>query len=78
MFWVTPIVYTIDILPQQTRDLFKLNPLFPLVSAYQGVLLYGRAPDWMSLLPLTAATAILGFVSLVVFRRASAEMVDAL
>lgn len=32
----------------------------------------------MSLLPLTAATAILGFVSLVVFRRASAEMVDAL
>ncbi|AAM39916.1 ABC transporter permease [Xanthomonas campestris pv. raphani] len=78
MFWVTPIVYTIDILPQQTRDLFKLNPLFPLVSAYQGVLLYGRAPDWMSLLPLTAATAVLGFVSLVVFRRASAEMVDAL
>lgn len=41
MFWVTPIVYTIDILPQQTRDLFKLNPLFPLVSAYQGYFFTG-------------------------------------
>ncbi|PPU77906.1 ABC transporter [Xanthomonas cucurbitae] len=78
MFWVTPIVYTIDILPAQTQELFKLNPLFPLVSAYQGVLLYGRSPAWIELVPLMLATVVMSALSLVIFRRASAEMVDAL
>lgn len=77
-FWLTPIVYSVEILPPDVRNLFKLNPLFPLVSAYHDVLLYERVPDWSSLLPLTIATVVLGVVSLVVFRRASQEMVDAL
>jgi lipopolysaccharide transport system permease protein len=78
LFWLTPIVYSVEILPADVRDLFKLNPLFPLVTAYHDVLLYGRAPDWMTLLPLITATLVLGVMSLVVFRRASPEMVDAL
>ncbi len=77
-FWLTPIVYSVEILPADVRDIFKLNPLFPLVTAYHDVLLYGRTPDWISLLPLAIATVVLGVLSLVVFRRASQEMVDAL
>jgi len=78
LFWMTPIVYSINILPRQAQDLFKLNPLFPLVGAYQSVLLYGRTPAWADLLPLAFATAALAVLSLVVFRRASPELVDAL
>jgi len=78
MFWLTPIVYSVEILPPDVRDVFKLNPLFPLVTAYHDVLLYERAPDWWSLLPLALATLVLGVLSLMVFRRASQEMVDAL
>ncbi|KLD73496.1 ABC transporter permease [Xanthomonas hyacinthi] len=78
LFWLTPVVYSINILPEQVQNLFKLNPLFHLVTAYQGVLLYDRPPVWTDLWPLIAATLVLGAASLVVFRRASAEMVDAL
>ncbi len=78
MFWLTPIVYSVEILPADVRALFKLNPLFPLVSAYHDVLLYERAPDWASLVPLMIATVVLAATSLLVFRRASQEMVDAL
>lgn len=78
LFWLTPVVYSVNILPAQVQELFKLNPLFPLVTAYQNVLLYGRSPDWFDLMPLTLAMLVLGAVSLVVFRRASPEMVDAL
>ncbi|WP_313246213.1 ABC transporter permease [Stenotrophomonas rhizophila] len=78
MFWLTPIVYSVEILPADVRQLFKLNPLFPLVTAYHDVLLYEKAPDWISLVPLMIATVVLGIMSLVVFRRASQEMVDAL
>lgn len=78
LFWLTPIVYNISILPESVREIFKLNPLYPLVTAYQQVLLYGKNPDWMSLLPLTIVGIALGVASLVVFRRASQEMVDVL
>lgn len=78
LFWLTPIVYNISILPEQVRDIFKLNPLYPLVTAYQQVLLYEKAPDWSALMPLAIASVVLGLLSLVVFRRAGQEMVDVL
>lgn len=78
MFWLTPIVYNIRILPEAVQDIFKLNPLYPLVSSYQNVLLYEQPPLWGDMVWLLVATVILTFVSLVVFRRASPEMVDAL
>jgi lipopolysaccharide transport system permease protein len=78
LFWLTPIVYNVNILPEQVRNLFKLNPLYPLVTAYQQVLLFDTSPDWISLVPLAVASLVLGAMSLMVFRRASQEMVDVL
>lgn len=78
LFWLTPIVYNIRILPEHVQHIFMLNPLYPLVSSYQNVLLYEKPPVWGDLVWLMTATVILGLVSLVVFRRASPEMVDAL
>lgn len=78
LFWLTPIVYSLQILAPDVRELFRFNPLFPLVTAYHDVLLYERAPDWLSLVPLLITTVVVAAASLVVFRRASREMVDAL
>lgn len=78
LFWLTPIVYNVNILPEQVRNLFKLNPLYPLVTAYQQVLLFDTSPDWISLMPLAVTSLVLGAMSLMVFRRASQEMVDVL
>ncbi|MEB1530133.1 ABC transporter permease [Xanthomonas sp. WHRI 7945] len=78
LFWLTPIVYSINILPAAVQELFRLNPLYPLVTSYQRVLLYDQAPVWRDLLPMALSTVVLAFASLVVFRRASQEMVDAL
>lgn len=78
LFWLTPVVYSVEMLPANLQELFRLNPLYPLVTSYQNVLLYGRQPVWQDLLPMAIATVVLGFASLVVFRRASQEMVDAL
>jgi lipopolysaccharide transport system permease protein len=78
LFWLTPIVYTIDIIPASLRRWLEFNPMYPLVSSYQAVLVFDRAPDWRGL----AVTAVTGVVmlglALLIFRRASAEMVDAL
>lgn len=78
LFWLTPIVYNIRILPEQVQSLFEMNPLYPLVSSYQNVLLYDKPPVWTDLAWLFGAACVLALASLIVFRRASPEMVDAL
>ncbi len=78
LFWLTPVVYSINVLPQGVQQIFRLNPLFPLVTSYQRVLLYDQPPIWFDLLPIIVGTVVLAVVSLVIFRRASPEMVDAL
>lgn len=77
-FWFTPIVYAPSLIPERIRPLLALNPMYPVVTAYQDVLVYGRTPQLASL-AVVAVTAVLllGF-ALFLFRRASAEMVDAL
>ncbi|MBA0394964.1 ABC transporter permease [Stenotrophomonas maltophilia] len=77
-FWLTPIVYSVSILPDRYRNLFKFNPLYPLVTSYQNVLVFNKPPLWADLAGLMLATGAIAFVALVVFRRAGAEMVDSL
>lgn len=78
LFWLTPVVYSISMLSARLQELFRFNPMYPLVTSYQRVLLYDQPPVWQDLLPMVIATVVLGFASLMVFRRASQEMVDVL
>ncbi|HVK52535.1 MAG TPA: ABC transporter permease [Pseudoxanthomonas sp.] len=78
LFWLTPVVYNVDILPQRLQFWFKLNPLYPLVTSYQNIMVYGKPPLWGDLAILVGISILLLAVSLVVFRRASPEMVDVL
>lgn len=78
LFWLTPIVYMVNIIPEQYRGWLVLNPLIPIVTGYQDVLLYGRAPNWAGLGEVAILAAILLAFSLLLFRKASPEMVDQL
>lgn len=78
LFWLTPVVYVITALPQSYQNVFKLNPLFPLITSYQNVLVFGKPPLWGDMAGLIVATFVLLGLSLLLFRRASPEMVDAL
>lgn len=78
IYWFTPIVYMANIIPKQYREWLAVNPLIPLIASYQDVLLYSRAPEWPGL-AITAAVAVFALVfSLILFRKASPEMVDQL
>lgn len=77
-FWLTPIVYPKNILPQGVAMLSNLNPMTVLVDAYHSAIVYGKSPDgygmaWIFF--LGAGSLVLGWV---LFRRASPEMVDEL
>jgi len=78
LFWLTPIVYLAESLPEGVRAVLAFNPLQILVTAMHNLLVFSRLPDW----PVLGLVALLAMVvltlALLVFRRAAPEMVDVL
>jgi lipopolysaccharide transport system permease protein len=77
-FWLTPIVYPSSILPENIRPLLSYNPMARVIQAYQTILVEGRAPDWVSLLPVAVLALVLCAFGMRLFRKRSGEMVDEL
>jgi lipopolysaccharide transport system permease protein len=77
-YWLTPIVYPINIVPEKYLPVLALNPLAPIVGLYQDALLFNRWPDWSTLIVPTVLSCAAVFLAFFFFRRASPELVDAL
>lgn len=78
LFWLTPIVYAPSVVPSEFKTVLALNPLYGLIKGYQDIILFGRAPDLGAMLPALVLSVGLLLVSLLVFRRASPDLVDEL
>lgn len=77
-FWLTPIVYPVTILPEWVRGLIALNPMAPIIMAYQRTLLHGEWPDWSSLLPVCLLSVLVCWWGAAQFRKHKGDMVDEL
>jgi lipopolysaccharide transport system permease protein len=77
-FWLTPIVYVSDIIPESMKRLESLNPMATLIEGYQQVFLRGTWPNWGNLLPVAILSLALCALGLHLFRRRVGEMVDEL
>lgn len=77
-FWLTPIVYPASVVPEAMRPWLALNPMYAVAGAYHDLLVFGRVPPAGPLLVVAALGLVLLGLGLFMFRRASAEMVDAL
>lgn len=77
-FWLTPVIYPITVVPQHVASVLRLNPMTPIVEAFHEVILQGRMPNLMSLAPVAALAILLMTLAVVLFKRASPEMVDVL
>lgn len=77
-FWFTPIVYSVNIVPDYLKGTLDVNPMYPIVTAYHNVLVYKQAPEVAQLGVVLAIAVGLMVAGLFLFRRASAEMVDSL
>ncbi|MCI6265425.1 MAG: ABC transporter permease [Erysipelotrichaceae bacterium] len=59
-FYVTPILYTPDIFPDNLAWVLKVNPMSYLVNAYRSIFFYQKMPDMIGLL-------IVGVFSIAIF-----------
>ncbi|GGF75139.1 transport permease protein [Terasakiella brassicae] len=77
-FWFTPVVYPINIIPEEYRHLLEFNPMYAFTNAYHQILVYQTTPDLLHLVPIIGVSLLLLLLGLFLFRRSSAEMVDVL
>lgn len=77
-FWMTPIVYQIGIIPESFRAWLMLNPMLWIVDGYHQVFAYGQPPNLVALGGVALLSIVLSAIALFMFRKASADMVDAL
>ena len=77
-FWLTPIVYPANVIPEHMRWALQVNPMAPLVQVYQQAMLYGQWPQWSTLIVPFSCAVVLCLLTLFIFVRANADLVDAL
>lgn len=77
-FWLTPIVYPLEAIPESWRPWLQLNPMVPIVEAYHSILAFNRAPDLAPVMVVAAAAVLLLGLAFIMFMQASEEMADSL
>jgi len=77
-FWVTPVVYPLNILPPFFQELVGHNPLTHLMGAYQTILVKGQLPDWSSLWSVALLAVLFCVSGAYLFHKHAGEMADEL
>ncbi len=71
--YVTPIIYPLEIVPQQWHWLFRINPVYYFVEAFRAPILTGTIPGWDIWLPATTFALITFLIGGFVFTSKSSE-----
>jgi len=78
MFFALPIIYTIELIPEDLLDIYMLNPLVRLLIAYRDVMIYGSIPNIYDLCYVITITLILLIAGHVIFNKLEKGFVERL
>lgn len=76
--YLTPILYQIDIVPEKFRMLFSLNPMTPVIIAYQQILYYKHIPEIKTLANAGMAGIMILIIGTFVFEKIQKKFVEEL
>jgi ABC-type polysaccharide/polyol phosphate export permease len=57
-FWITPVFYSLDMVPYPYRWISILNPMTYYVTSYRSILFYGKLPS----LPVAVTGIVLALI----------------
>jgi lipopolysaccharide transport system permease protein len=78
MFFLTPIVYPIDIIPEKVRFLFYINPLTYFMRAYQEAIIYREFPNYINIMIICVLSVTTLFIGLKTFKKLKEGFADTL
>lgn len=74
--YMAPIIYSVDIVPEELKKIYYLNPITPIIVAFRDILYYKRVPQISTLtsaIILGVIVMILGVFSFKKMKRRFAE-----
>ena len=78
MFYVTPIIYPLEKVPDKYQNLLRINPLASLIEAWRELFMYNKVPGLEALWPCLVFTIIAVAIGSTVFGRLERGFADAL
>lgn len=67
--YLTPVLYTMELIPPQFAKFFYLNPMVQIVNAYRNIFYYQTMPDLKALAIWTVLGIIGVFIGYVIFKK---------
>ena len=67
--YLTPLFYSLSILPPILQKIFIFNPLYQFINASRDILLYSQMPTWTNLLGCFLSGVVVLIIGLIVFRK---------
>ena len=77
-FYLTPILYNINIFEGNFKKLLGLNPMTQIVLAYRNVLLYGTHPSTTGFLGVTGVSVAIFFLGAFIFSKLQGNFAEEL
>lgn len=69
LWWLVPIIYSFEVIPQQYKDLYQYNPVAALVLAMRTIIMTAQAPHELLLWKLLGVSVTTFLFGWFVFRR---------
>lgn len=76
--YMTPIMYSVDIVPKHLLPIFYLNPMTPIIIAYRDILYYSKVPELGTLLHALVLGLFILIIGTLVFRKLQKHFVEEL
>lgn len=68
-FYLNPIVYSVDIIPEKYLPIFNLNPMLHILNGYRDILYYKQAPNWINLMILLVVSLLFFIFGYKIFKK---------
>jgi lipopolysaccharide transport system permease protein len=77
-FFVSPIIYQMDMIPENIRWIVSLNPMVPILNTAHDAVLYGILPNTSTIFQIIISTIIIFVLGFAVFKIKDKRIVEAL
>jgi ABC-type polysaccharide/polyol phosphate export permease len=77
-FYLTPILYSVAIIPEEYRWIYEINPMAIFVHAYRRVLLHDQAPAVESMLVGLVITVVMFIIGYYAFKKMEPGFADSI
>lgn len=76
LYWLTPVIYPIEVIPQPYQKLLLLNPLGGLLTALRRAVMLGQAPTLLGWVGLVVPTLLVLGLGWLIFRHYERMVLD--